>query len=116
MTGAGEDKRRFPRIRDEHGVLVTKLSPGGLPRLSTMRSLGLGGCLFQHKEYIDPGTSVELVLTGGPRLVKATGHVVRERRLPEGTHEIAVEFSDVAPDDAAVLETFFEKPAGPAPR
>lgn len=110
MAENGEEKRRYPRVRDDHGVLVTRLTPGGLPRISTLESLGFGGCLFRHKEHLEPGTPVELVLTGGPRLVKVAGHVVRDHRLEDGTHEVAVEFSYVAPDDLPVLEGLFEKP------
>lgn len=102
------EKRRYPRIRSENPVLVTKLNPADLVGFAKLEDLGLGGCTFRHKEFFGAGTPVEVVISGGDRLVKAYGHVVRERRIPGEGVEVAVQFSDISPAGLEAMAGLFE--------
>ncbi len=108
MQENAREKRRFPRIRSENPVLVNKLNPADLVGFAKMENIGLGGCTFRHRESFGEGTPVELVISGGDRLVKAYGHVVRERRVPGEGVEVAVQFSDISPAGLEVLGSLFE--------
>jgi hypothetical protein len=109
-TGMSEDqaqKRRFPRIPTENAVLVRKLSEGPQEGFGTMRTVGMGGCMFVHDASLGPGSILELLISIKSWVVKATGRVVYELPKADSEIEVGVEFLDISSADRAILETLF---------
>jgi hypothetical protein len=109
MVETQAERRRFPRLRVENPVLVTKLNPSDSPGFAKLEVLGLGGCQFLFKAPVGEGTFVELVISAHERLVKALGRVVHEVRVAPSTFEVGVEFTDIAPADLEALRSVFEE-------
>lgn len=100
-------KRRFPRIPAENAVLVRKIGEAPIEGFATMKTVGLGGCMFVQDASLGSGSVLEILISIKSWVVKATGKVVYEVPKEDSTIEVGVEFIDISPADKAVLETLF---------
>lgn len=107
MTEEHPQKRKFPRIPTENAVLVRRLSEAPQEGFGTMRTVGMGGCMFVHDASLGAGSVLELLISIKSWVVKATGRVVYELPRSETEIEVGVEFLDISSADRAVLETLF---------
>ncbi len=105
MNGEVKNSRRFPRIRSERSIRVSRLDPEGLMGLSSTRVLGLGGCMFYHPESLGAGTLVGLEIDAGTDgCVVTTARVVYEFFRGGDGYEVGVEFLDLGPRESELLE------------
>lgn len=104
MGDEHREKRRFPRVPSENAVLMRKLGGDAEEALVKTRVVGLGGCMFVSQEAVEAGSSVELLISVGGRVVKTQARVAWENPRPQGGYEVGVEFLSVAPKDRHVLE------------
>lgn len=100
-------KRRFPRIPAENAVLVRKIGEEPVEGFATMKTVGLGGCMFVHDSSFGPGSVLEVLISIKSWVVKATGRVVYEIPRDDSALEVGMEFIEISPADKAVLETLF---------
>ena len=107
MDDAFPQKRKFPRIPAENAVLVRKVGEAPIEGFATMKTVGLGGCMFVQEAPLGSGSVVEILISIKSWVVKATGKVVYEIPKEDTTIEVGVEFIDISPADKAVLETLF---------
>jgi len=107
MTDEYSQKRRFPRIPSENAVLVRKIGEEPLEGFATMRTVGLGGCMFVHDASLGRGSVLEILISIKSWVVKATAKVVYENPKEGKAVEVGVEFIDISAADKAVLETLF---------
>ena len=92
----GEEKRKYVRLSAHH-LLKYKVVHKE-KALSFARNISAGGVLFHAQEYIQPGTTVELLINfpSYPEPIKAVSKVVRTRPLAKlGGFEIGAEFIDI---------------------
>lgn len=107
MSEEQAQKRRFPRIPAENAVLVRKLSEAPQEGFGTMRTVGMGGCMFVHDAPLGQGSILELLISIKSWVVKATGRVVYELPKSDSETEVGIEFLDISSADRAILETLF---------
>jgi hypothetical protein len=107
MVEEQPQKRRFPRIPAENAVLVRKIGEEPLEGFATMRTVGLGGCMFTHDAALGSGTVLEMLISIKSWVVKATGRVVYELPKSGAEVEVGVEFLDISAADRAILSTLF---------
>ena len=72
----GQGQRRFPRISEEHAVLVRKLAPGLPEGLYKTSGLGLGGCEFFAGTPFGVGSRLDVMISLERRVIRAEGRVV----------------------------------------
>ncbi len=104
MNDNPEERRRFPRIKSHHALLVKQLGEGDCEELSKTQLLGEGGLSFMSREAFEPGSVIELVVTLFRNVVRATGRVAYARPSEGGQLEIGVEFLQIAKADREKLE------------
>ncbi len=100
-------KRRYPRIRSRHAVLVKRLGPEPLEGFSRTGVVGLGGCMFLADEPLGEGSVLELLIAVRGDVVRATARVVYELPRAPGRREVGVEFLDLPDRDREVLINLF---------
>lgn len=104
MRPVYEQSRRHPRIAGRHQAQVRRLEPRGLEAILKTRDLGPGGCAFLSGGHIGLGSLLEMVINVGGTFVEAEGKVVYERRKADGTVEVGVSFTRLAPPGPQVIE------------
>ena len=107
MTEDFAQKRKFPRIPAENAVLVRKLSEAPQEGFGTMKTVGMGGCMFVHDASLGMGSTLELLISIKSWVVKSTARVVYELPKSDSEVEVGVEFLDISSADRAILETLF---------
>ncbi len=105
-------RRRFPRIPSgyEIGVRSAKEKNKGIPSVSTVHDVGLGGCRFVSKEQLGVGSLLSLTILPKRSIVEAEARVVYELPMKEGTFEVGVEFLEISQRDKATLEKILSAP------
>ncbi len=104
MSEGFDQRRRFPRIRSEHAVLVKRLTAEEVEGFAKTQTVGLGGCMFVSPDSLGIGSPVELLISLPGWIFKAQGKVVYENpREGDGT-EVGVEFVSISDDDRKILE------------
>lgn len=106
MTGPEEpqERRRFPRLKQACGIRTKVIEAEGL---GTSSSDGLtvnisgGGICFASGQAVEPGTllAIELSLPDFETSVISLGRVVWCDAVPDGGHEVGMEFWWVGWDD-----------------
>jgi c-di-GMP-binding flagellar brake protein YcgR len=107
MDESGHHRRRFPRIRSEHLILVKKVGVEALEEVTKTEMISPGGCLIVSEESIPEGTLIELTLAVVDKLAKAVGKVLYEIPQEDGTYHIGVEFTSISPADKEAIESLF---------
>ena len=105
-----ESNRRFPRIPVETPVLVRREEddPGAF---STARCLGGGGCMFRHRERLDPGQRLVVTIAYEDGFIEAPARVVYANPT-EGGYDIGIEFLHLSDLDRAALDELLTPPGG----
>ena len=112
MTNADDrflGQRRFRRIRSQNAILVTKREDEKVEDLISTNSISAGGCGFISHEKLGVDALVSLLISIRHHVVKATGRVVYERPLEDGTYDVGVEFLDIAESELDRIEDLFEQ-------
>lgn len=104
MNQDSSERRRFPRIKSQHALLVKQLGEEECEELSKTDALGEGGLSFKSRESFEPGAVIELVVTLYRKVLRATGRVAYARPTENGELEIGVEFLQVPDADRKMLE------------
>ncbi len=107
-------KRRFPRIPSENAVLVRKLSELPVEGFATMKTVGLGGCMFVHGRSLGVGTELELLIPVEDRVIQTRARVVYERPKTGTRVEVGAEFLDIPEEDRAALQSALSSSGEPA--
>jgi hypothetical protein len=96
--------RRYPRVPAENALLVKKIGQEDSELLAKTRTVGVGGCMFVHREALGVGSAVELLISLPGRVIKAQGRVVWETVVGPDQVEVGVEFLRISPQDRQSLE------------
>ncbi len=104
-------QRRYPRIPSSYRLLVQKIDENKIPKFSTARVIGLGGCMFTTDHSLGDGATLLLTILVEHNVVEVKARVVYELAKGEHEFEVGVEFLEVAPMDKAILETLFPAPS-----
>lgn len=100
-------RRRFPRINARNAILVTR-SETALEDIASTRSIGLGGCGFISRESFGRGSDVQLLISIGHNVVRASARVVYEEPLGDGSFDIGVEYTSVEAGDLERIEALVD--------
>ncbi len=100
--------RRFPRLLENHSMLVRKMGPQKMEGFYKTNDLGLGGCEFTSEEIFGEGAVLEILISLDNRLVRAYGTVVYERRKGKADLGVGVEFTRIEGSAQEMLESLFE--------
>lgn len=104
-------RRRFPRIPSGYEIGVRSAKERkGIPSVSTVHDVGLGGCRFVSKEQLGVGSLLSLTILPKRSIVEAEARVVYELPMKEGTFEVGVEFLEISQRDKATLEKILSAP------
>ena len=98
-------ERRFPRMPAEIVVMVSKPEPQPVEGFGKTRSVGLGGCSIVVPSSLDVGTTIDLSLSIGGRVVSAVAQVVYENPADKG-YEVGVEFVRLDSSDRQFLRRY----------
>jgi len=103
----GKDKsieRRYPRIRSE---IIISLEPVEASRgkeiLTTSKTLGLGGLMFESEKKMTAGENLEMSLLAGIDLIRTTVRVVWAEKSEGGKWTVGIEFLDIDEEDRTRL-------------
>ena len=100
-----QDRRRFPRIQLALAVELHFPSAEAALGSSTF-DISEGGAFIHMTRPRPEGTSIELRLHLGGRVLEIGGVVVRSVRPGEGEHPgIGVLFTDVRPEDTGLVDS-----------
>jgi len=101
-------KRRFPRIPSSNPIMVRRLGPESVTRLTTTRVMGLGGCMFVNKESFGKDSLLSLLILVQGHYVDAKARVVYELPKENASFDIGVEFLEISDEDRGIIQTLFE--------
>jgi hypothetical protein len=96
--------RRYPRVPAENALLVKKIGQEDSELLAKTRTVGVGGCMFVHREPLGVGSAVELLISLPGRVIRVQGRVVWETVVGPDQVEVGVEFLRISPEDRHALE------------
>lgn len=113
MDGAPANARRYPRIRTERPIQVSRLDPEGILGVTTTRVVGLMGCMFVHPTSLGAGTVVGLEIDTGRGRIVTTGRVVYELFKGPEEYEVGVEFLTLSDEESRLLEELVEGTGSP---
>lgn len=103
-------RRRFPRIHARNAILVTRHEGVALEDIASTRSIGVGGCGFISRESFGRGSDVQLLISIGHNVVRASARIVYEEPLEDGSYDIGVEYTSVEAGDLERIEALVEYP------
>jgi len=99
-------RRQFPRIPVEDVVMIHRIGPEEEPEETTARQIGLGGLMVSSVESLGVDSYLRLKITIDAEEVEATGRVVWEKPVEDGTFDVGVAFISI---DAAHSDTIMAK-------
>jgi hypothetical protein len=109
--GEQQRQRRFPRIRIQNAVLVSKPGEAEIEEIAATNSIGQGGCGFLSQEQLGEGAIVKLLISIHHQVVRANARVAYEHRLDNGVYDVGVEFIDIGKRELELIQELFEKEA-----
>ena len=96
-------KRRFPRVPLIAPLVVRRLGDNA-SEITRVKTLGLGGCMFESDKGWGVGASLALLINlAGGRIIRSTGRVVYELLHADDPIQVGVEFMKLDPSDRATL-------------
>jgi hypothetical protein len=98
-------ERRFPRMPAEIVVLVSKPEPQAAEGFAKTRVVGMGGCGFVVPAPLGVGSTIDLSLSIGGRVISAVAQVVYEIPRESGV-EVGVEFVRLDKSDRQFLRRY----------
>lgn len=102
-----ESNRRFRRVPVESPVLVRR-NKADLGAFSEAKCLGRGGCMFLHRERLEPGELLTVTISVKGGFIQATSRVVYANPT-EGGFEIGMEFVEISDLDLAAIDELLEE-------
>ena len=108
MRDPNSRRRRFPRIRSEHAVILRPLEDGAEEALAKTGVVGLGGCMVVNTEPLAEGRLLELMVSVKGRVVRADGRVVYCQERDDGRWEAGIEFLRISQEDRSAIASLFE--------
>lgn len=103
-----EPTRRFPRVPVESPVLVRR-HEGDPGAFSEAKCLGGGGCMFLHREKLEPGELLTVTISVKGGFIQATARVAYTNPT-EGGYEVGMEFLELSDLDRAALDELLGGP------
>lgn len=99
---SGVDRRKYPRVRTDAIVSISRVESN--ETLAHSIDLSLGGIRFQCVGIeLETGETVRVALTLGASTVNVIGRLARVTELDAFTQEVALAFTQVDPDTLAIL-------------
>ena len=96
-------KRRFPRVPMIAPLVVRRLGDNA-SEITRVKTLGLGGCMFESDKGWGVGAPLALLINlAGGRTIRSVGRVVYELLHADDPIQVGVEFMKLDPGDRATL-------------
>jgi hypothetical protein len=110
VSESNAQRRKFPRIASQNVILVRGDESASAEGLARTKALGLGGCCFVSAAPPAVGSTVELLLSLGGRVIKTRSRIVYANPVNDKA-EIGAEFVEIAAEDRDYLKEYFDRQA-----
>jgi predicted NUDIX family phosphoesterase len=103
----GRHIRKYPRMNAEIVVAYRRLAPGGEPRITKTRTLGLGGLMICIDEPLAQGERLALEVMLEGTVVAVESRVVYTEPDASGAHQVGLEYTRISDEDRERLLAYY---------